>query len=256
VSRIKPPAPSQEPSRGARPDVAVDGTVARKPKRSPSPRGGKPEIHPAAVQDGSEKSEDARTRIIEGANILVGRDGFEGTSIRDIARESKTNPALVYYYFGSKDGLFTALANENADRAGAVLREAAKIDGTARERARHFLSTWLKAVCQSNRPLAPWFRKAIHSRDEHGEVLRARVAGNIRLLADILEEGISKGELRTLPVPVVTAASGLMMSVAGLAMEVLLPHRHTGVDLTSERSRLEFIDGMLDLWFDGLRGRS
>ena len=242
--------------RGVRQEVAPDASAAPKTKRSPNPRAGKPEIHLDAVLEGSEKSEDARTRILEAANILVGRDGFEGTSIRDIARESNTNPALVYYYYGSKDGLFTALANENADRAGAVLREAAKIDGTARERTRHFLSTWLKAVCQSNRPLAPWFRKAIHSQDEHGEVLRARVAGNIRLLAEILEEGISKGELRALPVPVVTAASGLMMSVAGLAMEVLLPHRHTAVDLTTERSRLEFIDGMLDLWFEGLRVRS
>lgn len=202
-----------------------------------------------------EKPEDARTRILEAANLLVGRDGFDGTSIRDIARESNTNPALVYYYFGSKDGLFTALANQNADRAGSVLREAAGIEGTARERVRHFLSSWLKAVCQPGRPLAPWFRKAIHSQDEHGEVLRGRVAGNIGLLAKILEEGIERGELRPLRVPVVTAASGLMMSVAGLAMEVLLPHRHTGVDLTSEATRLAFVDGMLDLWFRGMETR-
>lgn len=185
----------------------------------------------------------------------MGRDGFEGTSIRDISREANTNPALVYYYFGSKDGLFAAVADSNADRAGAILREAAAIEGTAREKVRHFLSIWLKAVCQPNRPLAPWFRQAIQAQDEHGELLRRRVAGNIGLLAAILDEGIAKGELRPLRVPVVTAASGLMMSVAGLAMEVLLPHRHTGVDLASEESRLAFVDGMLDLWFEGLRGR-
>jgi AcrR family transcriptional regulator len=233
--------------------VVVGKAIATKPMPIGIRGNAKPE---AAPQVAGDRSEDTRTRILEAANILVGRDGFEGTSIRDIARESNTNPALVYYYFGSKDGLFTALANDNADRAGGVLREAAGIEGSAKERVRHFLSTWLKAVCQPTRPIAPWFRKAIHSPDEHGEVLRGRVAGNIGMLATILEEGIAKGELRPLKVPVVTAASGLMMSVAGLAMEVLLPHRHTGVDLTTEGARLEFIDGMLDLWFDGLRGRS
>lgn len=87
-------------------------------------------------------------------------------------------------------------------------------------------------------------------------MLRARVAGNIALLGGILQEGIAKGELRPLQVPVVTVASGLMMSIAGLAMEVLLPHKHTGVDLSTDETRLRFIDGMLDVWFRGLQPKS
>lgn len=196
--------------------------------------------------------EDTPTRILEATHRLIGENGFEGTSIRDIARESGTNPALVYYYYGSKDGLFTAVANSNADRAGAILREAVDLEGTARHRVRHFMLVWMKVVCDPERPIAPWFRKAIQTQGEHGEVLRGRVARNIGILAEILEDGIDRGELRRPGIPLVTIATALMMSVAGLAMEVLLPHERTGIDLSSEASREAFVDGMLDVWFNGL----
>ena len=215
------------------------------------PAGGSPP--PEGLPEGSD---DARTRILDATHGLVGEKGFDACSIRDIARVSETNPALVYYYFGSKDGLFTALANQNADRAGSILKEAANLEGTSRQRVRHFLLTWMKLVCQPSRPIAPWFRKAIHATDVQGDILRARVAGNIGILAGILEQGIVSGELRTLGVAPQTLATGLMVSVAGIAMEVLLPHALTQVDMTTEESRASFIDGMLDAWFKGLETHS
>lgn len=201
------------------------------------------------------KVDDTRTRILEAAHLLVGRCGFDGASIRDIARESRTNPALVYYYFGSKDGLFSALADHNADRVGAILREAAALDGPVRDRVRHFLLLWLKAVSDHGRPIAPWFRKAIQSPGEQGEAIRTRVARNIGVLAGILEEGVARRELRDPGLPAMTIASGLMMSVAGLSMELLLPHRLTGVDFSTEEARSRFVEGMLELWFEGLEMR-
>lgn len=218
------------------------------------PRAAKPAptAKPGAKKTPEPVGEDARTRILEAAHMLVGEKGFEATSIRDIAKVSGANPALVYYYYGSKDGLFTALANANADRAAAVLREAASMDGTTRERVRHFLQTWMTIICQKSRPISAWFRQAIHSQDAHGEVLRGRVAGNIAILAGILQEGIDRGELRSLNLHPMTVASGLMMSVAGLAMEVLLPRERTKLDISTDEARKAFIEGMLDVWFRGL----
>jgi len=225
-------------------------------KNKPSAGEGRIHKHVADPSTALDATDDTRTRILEATNRLIGQHGFDGTSIRDIARESGTNPALVYYYFGSKDGLFTALANDNADRAGAILREAATLDGTTRDRVRHFLSTWMKVVCHEKRPISPWFRKAIQTSGEHGDVLRGRVARNIGILAGILEDGVARQELRDTGIPIITIASGLMISVAGLAMEVLLPHTLTEIDLSTEESRQRFVDGMLDVWFDGLEAGS
>jgi AcrR family transcriptional regulator len=48
-------------------------------------------------------------KIIETAEKLFANNGFEGTSVRDIARESDINVAMVSYYFGSKEKLIEAI---------------------------------------------------------------------------------------------------------------------------------------------------
>ena len=52
---------------------------------------------------------DTKSRIIETAEVLFAKHGYEGTSLRDITEAAHVNVAAVNYHFGSKDGLLTAL---------------------------------------------------------------------------------------------------------------------------------------------------
>lgn len=52
------------------------------------------------------QSPDTKTRIMEVAFELFGKDGFEGTSIREIAKLSGSNIAGVNYHFKSKENLY------------------------------------------------------------------------------------------------------------------------------------------------------
>lgn len=47
----------------------------------------------------------ARARIRDAAVRLFGADGFDGTSVRAIAKEAGVSPALVMHHFGSKEEL-------------------------------------------------------------------------------------------------------------------------------------------------------
>lgn len=47
--------------------------------------------------------------IIYHAEKLFVRNGFDGTSIRDIAKEANVNIAMISYYFGSKEKLLEAI---------------------------------------------------------------------------------------------------------------------------------------------------
>ena len=47
--------------------------------------------------------------ILEVAEMLFAEKGFDGTSIRNIAKEAKINIAMVSYYFGSKERLLESL---------------------------------------------------------------------------------------------------------------------------------------------------
>ncbi|HWE47885.1 MAG TPA: TetR family transcriptional regulator [Caulobacteraceae bacterium] len=56
----------------------------------------------AAVHD---PGPEGRERLIESAVRLFGKNGFEGTSVRDIADDAGVSFSLIRFYFGSKDGL-------------------------------------------------------------------------------------------------------------------------------------------------------
>jgi AcrR family transcriptional regulator len=48
-------------------------------------------------------------RILQVAEKLFAEKGFDGTSVRDIAREAHINIAMVSYYFGSKEKMLESL---------------------------------------------------------------------------------------------------------------------------------------------------
>lgn len=50
-----------------------------------------------------------QSRILEVAEKLFAENGFDGTSVRQIAREADINVAMISYYFGSKEKLLDAL---------------------------------------------------------------------------------------------------------------------------------------------------
>ncbi len=52
---------------------------------------------------------DKQKTILDVAERLFAASGFEGTSVRDIAKEADVNIAMISYYFGSKDKLLQAI---------------------------------------------------------------------------------------------------------------------------------------------------
>lgn len=56
------------------------------------------------------RSGDSNTRdeIIDAARREFADRGYDGTSMRGVAREAGVDPALVHHYFDGKDGLFVA----------------------------------------------------------------------------------------------------------------------------------------------------
>jgi AcrR family transcriptional regulator len=53
-----------------------------------------------------EQVSDTRLKIMEAARFLFAEQSFEGTSVRDIAKEAGVNVASLNYHFSSKEKLF------------------------------------------------------------------------------------------------------------------------------------------------------
>jgi AcrR family transcriptional regulator len=94
-------------------------------------------------------ADQTRAALIRAALKLFGRQGFEGTSTREIAALAKANIGSIAYHFGGKEGLRAACANYIVETiggiAGPAMAEATgELDGPEAAQAR--LNTVLEAM--------------------------------------------------------------------------------------------------------------
>jgi AcrR family transcriptional regulator len=85
------------------------------------------------------KSDRTRAAILAAAQALFAEQGYDRTTVRDVAARAAIDPALVIRYFGSKDGLFARAAV--FDLALPDLAAANRAD-VGRALVRHFLAIW------------------------------------------------------------------------------------------------------------------
>ncbi len=51
---------------------------------------------------------DTKTEIVDAARAVFAQKGYDGTSLRAVARAAGVDPALIHHYFDGKQGLFLA----------------------------------------------------------------------------------------------------------------------------------------------------
>lgn len=61
----------------------------------------------------------SRARILGAAREEFGKHGFSGSRVARIARRARVNKQLIFYYFGSKQGLHDEVVADAAAAAGA-----------------------------------------------------------------------------------------------------------------------------------------
>ena len=61
------------------------------------------------------RGELAKRQLLEAACEIFGKNGPDGATTRQIAQAAKQNIAAIAYYFGSKEGLYLAVAQDIAD---------------------------------------------------------------------------------------------------------------------------------------------
>lgn len=65
---------------------------------------------------GYRKGDETRERILDAALAAFGTDGFKGATTRQIAEAAGVNLPALQYYFGGKEGLYLACAEEIVER--------------------------------------------------------------------------------------------------------------------------------------------
>ncbi|GAA2860443.1 TetR family transcriptional regulator [Paenarthrobacter ilicis] len=63
---------------------------------------------PSAKRGRRTAGDHSREAILDAARTLFAEHGFEGTSLRQVARDAGVDPAMVHHFFAGKDELFAA----------------------------------------------------------------------------------------------------------------------------------------------------
>jgi AcrR family transcriptional regulator len=84
-----------------------------------------------------------RAAILAAARARFATHGYDRTRIRDVAADATVDPALVHYFFKTKDGLFAAAMELPFRPAELLGREVAQgADGLGERLVRRMLSVW------------------------------------------------------------------------------------------------------------------
>jgi AcrR family transcriptional regulator len=93
----------------------------------------------SASADRPRKSDLTRERILEAARGVFSAEGYDRATIRAVAAEAQINPSMVIRYFGSKEGLFAAVAHLDFKTAPLA---AVPTSDLGRALVRHVLGLW------------------------------------------------------------------------------------------------------------------
>jgi AcrR family transcriptional regulator len=63
------------------------------------------------------REEDRRRQILDAAQQVFAAKGFEGTSIKDLAKAAQISPGVLYWYFKDKTDLLVSLMTERIEAA-------------------------------------------------------------------------------------------------------------------------------------------
>ena len=110
-------------------------------KPSPKPGSGTAVTGPA----------DTRAALIRGAIDALSDAGYAGASAREIARRAGCNQALIFYHFGSVDGLLLAALDEVSTVRLTKYQAAVQRSGTLSDRFNRLLNTNWDRRLGSNR---------------------------------------------------------------------------------------------------------
>ena len=218
---------------------------------SASPSEPAPKRRPAA---GTRDRGENRAGILAAATDEFARHGLAGARVDRIAASAGTNKRMLYYYFGSKEGLFTAVLEAAYADIRAAEKRLSLLDVPPIEGIRRLIAfTWNYFIAH------PQFLMLLNTENLYrGQHLQGRTEVRslnsplIATLSEILRRGRADGSFRAAP-----DALQLYISIAGLAY-FYLSNNHTlsaifARDLARPAARRERLAHMTELVLGYLR---
>jgi len=190
----------------------------------------------------------SRSKIHEAARALFREQGFDQTTLREIAARAGMGASSIYRHIRSKEELLVDELGELQQRAWAQLRTGPERAHAARERLRRFLDAEHELLARTPDLTTIALRATTHPEARAARRALALQDQTIGLVAEMLQSARSRGELRR-DADVLVAARTLTHAVHGARLAWA-----NGL-LDAEGCRAA-VDAAVALLFDGIGARS
>ena len=181
-------------------------------------------VKASAADTGRDPTDQRREDMLVAAAALIAERGFSETRIADVARRAGASPALVIYYFGTKDQLLTEALRYSDDIFYAACTKMLAATPGVRDR----LEKLVRMTCEPDRDEP--FRVAGASGSTCGprrsgtrQVAKDRAEFERRwrrTIAEVVREGVAAGEIADVDADDFAITWGVLLD--GLSIQVAL----------------------------------
>jgi AcrR family transcriptional regulator len=163
-----------------------------------------------------------RDQMLAAAAGLIAERGFSDTRIADVASRVGASPALVIYYFGTKDSLLTEALRWSERSFYAAVEEMLTEVTSLEKRLDALVASVLPDVHEQHADWGLWFDLWVQA-FRHPEVKKDRVDLDEQwrdLVSRVVREGIEAGEVGAVDVEVFTVTWAALLD--GLVVQLAL----------------------------------
>lgn len=188
-------------------------------------------------------NDEVREQVVRAARLVFARFGFKKTALDDIARESRKGKSTIYYYFKSKDEIFKAVIDAEAEiRKQSIKEQISRISDSKQK-----LKTYIYVRMQTLKMVVNYYEAIKNDlldnlyfvnnfRIEHFE-------DEIMQIKKMLLEGIEKGEF-SIANPELTAKT-IVTILQGFEVPLIIKN-------LSDKEIQKSVDEMLNILFFGI----
>jgi len=140
---------------------------------------------------------DKKERILDVAERMFSDLGYDGASTRIISKEAGVNMAMLNYYFGSKDGLFTAVFERRVSTFRVTLQNINNENINSWEKLQRCIDYYIDRIISNS-----CFHKLIHrelslsQRSELTKTIIDILSKNVIEVKKIINDGIDNGSFK------------------------------------------------------------
>ena len=136
-------------------------------------------------------------KILEVASRKFAEKGFANVSVRDICRETGTTPPVIYYYFGSKKGLFDAVARKQISMADFIRKLSnAGVSEEPRKGLESFVSVYLSSFPEHTFNVGLYMRDSATLDKQSAQIVSADLDKIRALAVGLVKRSMAKGLFR------------------------------------------------------------